>query len=128
MIGYVEIDPDTGFVISTGYSKDLGENDVSVDGDPYDFTNYQMVSGEFVPRPLAPLPTSNENGWEVMDCPPGTQIRVIDVQNGDVLGEVITTVEMPSFTFSLTDEGRYQVVVDPPDPYISTYLDIEIYK
>ena len=134
LVRYVILDQNN-MIIETGIGRegDLPPNAIGIGWsdmppNPFDYElqeysyeeNGEILTGyNWIQRPAQlQFEEITSNSWRVVNCPPNTLFKVVDIEGEEVL--IDQTVD-GLLEFEIVDGGTYQLDLVPPLPQLPTY-------
>ena len=129
MISYALLDSD-GYPTRLGTAATLPEGAVALpaSADLEALSRMRRVDGEWAarPQPRVVIGEAAPSGRLIVledACGPGTIVRILDAELGDLLGAWPSPEPV---SWVLADPGRYIVEIDPPRPWRPVSLPVEV--
>ncbi|MGO4854930.1 hypothetical protein [Phaeovulum sp. W22_SRMD_FR3] len=118
----------TGCVAEYGVARALPEGAIAAP-DSFDPAMaeqlYRTAGGDWVERPLCPVPVVVSGGIQISGCPEGVRAEVYDLDGTEHLAS-LTPDAAGLIAASLPEAGRYRIEVEGPEPLRPVAVEITV--
>lgn len=83
-------------------------------------------NGNFVKRPVSPIPTQAGNVITIPACPLDTEVKIFDMNGNEKMFGETTIEEGWTDDFIFDTPGTYQFIIQAPFPHLQTVTDFEV--